>query len=198
MAFINNIDLALYTKFNSPVVNVTINEVVYPISVLVTTPEEQFKKSAYPVPSIGINIFGMEEMPEREVAKVWAYSNPTAETLSRRTAPVKYGFRYQITTESFFAVHDRLLILEIMKRMPPKYGRVTVLEEGNTQVSNDLSCNLHFNLEEPMRTLDDTDGEFKKYRKAFTFMIHGWLDEAEAEVLKKAFAGVELDIDITN
>lgn len=202
MAFINPIDSALLTKFSTPVTNVTVEGTSYPVNVVIQTPEEQIKKAVYPIPSIGIQFVGLEEAPEREVDRVWQHSDLTATTLKRREAPIKFNLRYQILTHCYFAEHDRLLCKLILNRLHPKGGLLVVTEEGNTvvPVTNPVTPPRKYNLQcfkEGMQNLDQM-GDFREFKKAFTYSILGWLDEATATAYRINNAGVTIETDLTS
>jgi hypothetical protein len=200
MAFITPIDQGLYDLLSAPAATVIVNGVSNTVQVTVEPPEEQIEKAVYPLPSIGIQFVGMQQDTDREYDKVWQYSDLTPTTMNKRAAPQKWNFRYQILTHCFYAEHDRLLAKLIMTCIPPKGGYLKITEEGYTKapvtnpVTPPVQYNLHIYMEEGVRNLD-VMGEYREFKKAYTFVVLGWLDEAVATAYNLAYSGVTLDID---
>lgn len=201
MAFITPVDQALYDLLSTPATVVRVNSTNYNVRVSIEPPEEQAKKAVYPLPSISIQFFGMSDAPEREVERIYQYSDLTSTTMKKRAAPIKVNLRYQITTHAYYAEHDRTLVKLIMKLLPPKGSTLLVTEEGFTApaivvapaVQTYQKYRLGVHQDESMRNLDSM-GEYREFKKAFSYTVLGWLDEATAEVKKLNYAGVELDI----
>lgn len=194
MAYSYAIDTALKTALDKKI-SVVIEGVTYPVVASLQAPEEQFKKGQYPVPSIGIYLFDIVHKPERESDKIWQYSdmdtthgnNP--QYMKRRPAPVKFDFRYQITTAAYFTEHDRKLTKLIHGTLPPR-GYIPVTEEG---VTNPQKYKLETYFE-GFQSLDAM-GEYRLYRKALTYRVLGWLDEGTLTNKTLVYTGVDIDVD---
>lgn len=202
MAYLEPIDLALWSAFNETMPVVNIEGVNYPVKARVHTPEEQFEKSQYPVPSFCIYHYDLKPSYVREYQKIRVLSDETAQTLNSRKAPQKFDFMYQITTMCYYTQHDRLLSKFVMKTLPDR-GRLIIQEDGNTATDANAQggYNLHV-IYEGFQSLDRpgiSGGEdFRIMSKAYSYRILGWLDEATKTNLKKAYAGLDLELGVAN
>jgi hypothetical protein len=192
MAYSYAIDTALKSALHNKI-NVTIEGITYPVTAVIQAPEEQFQKGKYPVPSIGVYLFDIVHKPERESDKIWQYSDmdtdPTPKFMKKRPAPVKFDFRYQITTATYFAEHDRKLTKLIHNTLPPR-GFIPVTEEGVTSPQK-YKLETYF---EGFQSLD-TMGEYRMFRKALTYRVLGWLDEGLLTTQKLVYTGINIDVD---
>lgn len=175
------IDTKLVSMLNNTW-SVSIDNVSYPVKAMIVAPEEQIIKAQYPVPSIGIQFFDILHNPEREYQKIIARDNystlVTPHTVDVRDAPVKFDYFYQIFVMSYYAQHDRLLTKNILKALPPR-GYITVVD---TFPEPDITYNLWMFLED-FRMMD-VQGQYRIFKKAFTYRVLGWMDEA-TRVAKK-------------
>ena len=188
MAYTHAIDLALKSALDEQI-NVTIEGQSYPVQCYVQAPEEQFAKAQYPVPSMGVYLFDISHDPVREYEKIYQYSDITGTTIRRRPAPVKFDFRYQVTTSAYYTQHDRQLIKLIQQRLPVR-GTLPVVEEG---VTSPKRYDLYIFME-GFQSLDAM-GEYRLFRKSLTYRIQGWLDEQSLTTQKLAYAGAVLGTD---
>jgi hypothetical protein len=177
------IDAKLMLLFNN-IWTVSIESTTYTVKAMIMAPEEQIIKAQYPVPSIGIQFFDLLHSPEREYQKIIARDHfvnnvsPIPDTIDVRDAPIKYDFFYQIYLMSYYAQHDRTLTKNILKTLPPR-GYISVID---TVPNPDETYNLWTFLED-FRQID-TQGQYRIFKKVFSYRILGWFDES-TRVTKK-------------
>lgn len=187
------IDKALVAKLNNQW-TVMLDTTSYTVTAVVASPEEQIVKAKYPVPSIGVTFLDLIYAPEREYQKIWALSSystvPTPHTVKERIAPVKYDYLYQITLMSYYAQHDRYLTRQILKTLPPRES----IRIQDTLVSPALYWDVWCFLDD-FRSVD-VQGEYRIFKKIFTYRVLGWIDEATPAVKKVPSEGIIITTEV--